>query len=218
MYHQHLVFLIRAVNHTKLKNTIEKNLRLFEQQRADNSQKLTRAAVALVIEATRNDTSPCLYLTLRSGKLRKHAGQFALPGGKLDHEETPEQAARRELSEELGITLDESSVLGTLDDFNTRSGFGITPVVLWKHSAEAPVPNEDEVARFYRVPFDELTDEHLVDQPYSAANPVFSITPASVGTTVYSPTAAIIFQFREVALLGRQTRVSHYEQPAFAWR
>ncbi len=201
-----------------LKNTILHNLERFEVNSLTTNTTLTSAAVALVVEPGSQCETPCIYLTLRSGRLRKHAGQFALPGGKLDAGESAEQAARRELREELGITLDADAEMGRLDDFATRSGFVITPVVLWKDNNEEPVPNEAEVARFYRVPFSDLIDNDLADKPRAADNTVFSIAPDSIGTSIYSPTAAIIFQFREAVLLGRTTRVSHYEQPEFAWR
>lgn len=201
-----------------LRRKILENLSQFDIRQVDKKQTATRAAVAIVVEA-RHQQQACIYLTLRSSKLRKHAGQFALPGGKLDEGETVEMAARRELSEELGVTLEEDSVLGKLDDFSTRSGFVITPIILWNNTAAEPLPNEDEVARFYRIPIIDLLDPELADyEDHSGDKPIFSITPSSVGTSVYSPTAAIIYQFREVALLGKDTRVSHYEQPAFAWR
>lgn len=206
------------MNNTDLKNTITSNLAQFKVRSAEVDQNLTQAAVALVIEAASANSEANLYLTLRSNKLRKHAGQFALPGGKLDVEETAELAACRELKEELNISVRCDSVLGRLDDFITRSGFMITPVILWKDSHQEPVPNEDEVAHFFRIPMSDLLDAALVNQPYSTINPVFSISPQAVKNTVYSPTAAIIYQFREVALLGRCTRVGHYEQPSFAWR
>ncbi len=179
---------------------------------------LTRAAVVIAISKQANSTSACIYLTLRSSKLRRHAGQFALPGGKLDPGETNQEAALRELLEELGLKLDSSQVLGTLDDFPTRSGFAITPLVVWNNSTENIVPNPDEVARVHEIPLSELTDPNLATFEETATTPILSIEPPSVGTTVYSPTAAIIYQFREVALLGNHTPVAHYEQPDFAWR
>ena len=204
-----------------LRNNIASHLQSFDRYSVDdknNHQSLTRAAVVIAISKTKNDRNACIYLTLRSSKLRKHAGQFALPGGKLDAGESNEQAALREMSEELGVTLEESQVLGNLDDFPTRSGFVITPVVVWNNSIEALTPNPDEVAHVHEIPLSELSSPDLATLEESDTTPILSIFPPSVGTTVYSPTAAIIFQFREVALLGRHTRVAHYEQPAFAWR
>ena len=206
------------MHNSSLRTTITDNLKLFKPQRIASDSTLTRAAVALTVSAHSDHAGACIYLTLRSDKLRKHAGQFALPGGKLDDDETSQQAALRELSEELGITLPESCVLGLLDDFQTRSGFSITPVVVWNDSNDPLQPNPDEVARCYEIPLDELQADDLIDIDSSASNPIFSINPKSVGTSVYSPTAAIIFQFAKVALAGELTRVNHYEQPAFAWR
>src|SRR6478736_4401531 len=65
--------------------------------------------------------SAAVLLTRRSEQLRKHPGQWALPGGAMDEGETPEQAALRELHEEVGLRLEPSAVLGRLDDFVTRS-------------------------------------------------------------------------------------------------
>ena len=103
------------------------------------------AAVAMVLLAD-DDGEACFVLTRRSAGLRAHARQWALPGGRIDEGETAEEAARRELEEELGVTLGPESVIGALDDYGTRSGFVITPVVLWGAGAGALQPNPDEVA------------------------------------------------------------------------
>jgi len=161
---------------------------------------------------------PCFVLTRRAGGLRRHAGQWALPGGRLDPGETPEQAALRECREEVGLALAEDSVLGRLDDYATRSGFVITPVVVWSGAPGALRPDPGEVAEIHRVPLAELDRPgvpHLRRIPESE-RPVISIP--LVGTHIHAPTAAILFQLREVGVWGRATRVSHYEQPVFAWR
>jgi 8-oxo-dGTP pyrophosphatase MutT (NUDIX family) len=160
----------------------------------------------------------CFVLTRRPGSMRRHAGQFALPGGRLDPGETPEAAALREISEEIGIDLDPTAVLGRLDDFASRSQHLITPVVVWAGADVVLHPSPHEVQAVYRVP---LTD---LERP---GNPSLSHIPESdrplihfslVGTTVFAPTAAILYQFSEVALHARPTRVAHFEQPLFAWQ
>jgi len=52
-----------------------------------------------------------LILTRRAAHLRKHAGQWALPGGRIDSGETAEQAALREMREEVGLQLGKDPAL-----------------------------------------------------------------------------------------------------------
>lgn len=161
---------------------------------------------------------PALILTRRAGGLRKHAGQWALPGGRLDEGESPEQAALRELSEEVNLQLPASAVLGRLDDFSTRSGFVITPVVVWAGPARELRANPDEVQSIHRIPLAEFMrpDAPLLDVVDSSEHPVLRMP---VGRQwIAAPTGAIVYQFCEAAIRGRATRVAHYEQPRFAWK
>jgi len=159
-----------------------------------------------------------LLLTRRSAALRNHAGQWALPGGRIDGDETPEQAALRELAEEVGLVVDAGNVLGRLDDYATRSGFVITPVVVWAGSGAVLVPSADEVQSVHRIPVEEFlrTDAPMLEDVPGQAHPVLRMP---VGHSwIAAPTAAVLYQFRELCLLGRATRVAHFEQPTFAWR
>ena len=163
-------------------------------------------------------TTAALVLTRRAGKLRNHAGQWALPGGRIDAGETAEEAALRELHEEVGLQLPASAVLGRLDDFSTRSGFVMTPVVIWAGSARDMVANPDEVASIHRIPITEFLrpDAPILETMDGSDHPVLRMP---IGDKwIAAPTAAILYQFREVCLLGRQTRVAHFEQPTFAWK
>jgi mutator protein MutT len=157
-------------------------------------------------------------LTTRAASLSSHAGQRAYPGGRVDCGETAEQAALRELHEEVGLALDASSVLGRLDDYPTRSGFVITPYVLWGGKDVELVANPAEVELIHRIPLHELLREEvpILDTIEESSHPVLRMP---LGEDWFAaPSAAIAYQFREVALLGRSTRVSHYEQPYFAWK
>jgi mutator protein MutT len=159
-----------------------------------------------------------LLLTRRAAGMRRHAGQWALPGGRVDDGETPEQAALRELAEEVGLVLPPSAVLGRLDDYATRSGYRVTPVVVWAGAARDVSPNPTEVAGVHRLPTSELlrADAPIVDDAPHGGPPVLRMPVGS--SWIAAPTAAFLYQFREVGLLGRPTRVAHFDQPAFAWR
>ena len=92
---------------------------------------LKRAAVAIaLVEAGEGADGTALLLTRRAAGLRAHRSQWALPGGRCDAGETPVEAALRELHEELGLKLGPADVLGLLDDYPTRSGYLIAPVVV----------------------------------------------------------------------------------------
>jgi 8-oxo-dGTP pyrophosphatase MutT (NUDIX family) len=192
------------------------NLAGFER-RAHPSGGRRPAAVALVLLPD-DEGRACFVLTRRADRLRAHARQWALPGGRMDPGETAEAAALRELDEEVGLTLDASAVLGVLDDYPTRSGFVITPVVVWGEGAGTLTPNPDEVKHVYHVPLDDLERPEvpiLVTIPESD-RPVIQLPILSA--LIHAPTAAVIYQMREVVVHGRPTRVDHFEQPVWAWK
>ena len=178
---------------------------------------LRAAAVAIVIAAHRG--SPNVLLTRRSGKLRSHSGQWALPGGRLDVDESAEDAALRELKEEINLSLSHDAILGRLDDYITRSGYRITPIVLWfGEESDHLKPNPDEVASIHTVSFKELANpsapqfEEIPESDRKVLSMRLSVDQ------IYAPTAAFLYQFREVGILGKNTRVLHYDQPRFAWK
>ncbi len=181
---------------------------------AVQAPELRPAAVAVVL--VDSPAGPAFLLTRRTPRLSSHRGQWAFPGGRVDDGETPVEAAVRELDEELAVR--DVAVLGLLDDYVSRSGYLITPVVMWADPDVEAVPNPAEVAEVHRVP---LADLDRADVPRWAKlagldEPVIQIP--IVGTRVHAPTGAIIYQLREVAIHGRATRVGHLEEPPFAWR
>jgi 8-oxo-dGTP pyrophosphatase MutT (NUDIX family) len=178
---------------------------------------LKRAAVCVIVTSD-GEGEAALVLTRRAEHLSTHSGQFALPGGRVDAGETPLEAARREAREEIGLELAPAAFLGRLDDYPTRSGYLITPLVAWVDEGARLAPNPAEVASLYRVPLADLS---------RPGSPQFVAIPESdrpviryplLGTLIHAPTAAVLYQFMEVAVHGRETRIAHLEQPVWAWR
>ncbi|MBK0392298.1 NUDIX hydrolase [Ramlibacter algicola] len=178
----------------------------------------TGAALAGVRAPATWSTDAALLLTRRGAGLARHAGQWALPGGRVDEGETAVEAALRELQEEVGLQLTRDDVLGELDDYATRSGFLISPVVVWAGEARGLVPQDGEVASIHRIPVDEFmrTDAPMLEPSDAGEHPVLRM-PVGQGW-IAAPTAAVLYQFREVCIAGRATRVAHFDQPPFARR
>jgi 8-oxo-dGTP pyrophosphatase MutT (NUDIX family) len=185
---------------------------------AHDGEGLKRAAVAItLVEADDGSGQTAFLLTRRAAQLRAHAGQWALPGGRCDPGESFEQAALRELEEELSLTLPPQNILGVLDDYPTRSGYAITPVVAWLDDASGLRPNPHEVASAHRIRLDRIRDDDAIEFETIPESPRPVIRVRIGDDHVHAPTAALIYQFREL-VAGRVTRVSSLEQPVFAWR
>lgn len=215
---------------SSLLQTIRKNVNQFEA-RSLAKDGYKQAAVALTIVDASHGTDvyglptykewnseAALILTKRNARLKNHSGQWALPGGRREAGETLEETALRELGEEVGLTLSEKRVIGRLDDYATRSGFVITPVVVWGGPGLETDHDPAEVHSVHRIRVAEFMreDAPILHETPDAPNPTLLMP---VGDSwIAAPTAAMLYQFREVALLGRGTRVAHYEQPFFAWR
>jgi 8-oxo-dGTP pyrophosphatase MutT (NUDIX family) len=201
---------------SKFRGAISERLQRWSAAPID-SKALKRAAVAVIITDA-GDGTAALVLTLRSRGLNNHAGQYALPGGRIDKGETAHQAALREMHEEIGLSLPPEAILGQLDDYETRSGYLITPLVAWADANAPMLANPDEVAAIFRIPLRDLA---------KPGSPEFVTIPESerpviryplMGKLIHAPTAAIMYQFMEVAVFERATRVAHLEQAVFAWR
>jgi ADP-ribose pyrophosphatase YjhB (NUDIX family) len=157
-------------------------------------------------------------LCRRATRLSSHAAQWALPGGRLDGAETVVDAALRELDEEVGVKLSGSDVLGLLDDYPTRSGYVITPVVVWGGGRLDPRPAPDEVVAVYRVGLHQLQRDdspRFITIPESP-RPVVQIPLGH--DLIHAPTGAVLLQLRWLGLEGRDDPVNEFEQPVFAWK
>ncbi len=209
--------MIRPFNEGTRRQIAERCAAFARVAPADAAPALKHAAVALTLVDAGQATGAALLLTLRAAGLRTHSSQWAPPGGRCDDGETPVDAALRELEEEIGLTPGADSVLGLLDDYPTRSGYLITPVVVWARDSSLLAPNPEEVASVHRIALADIERHdafNFISIPESDRRVIrFSYQ----GDFIHAPTAALIYQFREI-LAGRDTRVAELEQPVFAWR
>ena len=190
----------------------------FGRVEDDARHELKHAAVAITLVAADDGSGEtALILTGRVAGLRSHGGQWALPGGRIDPGETPATAALRELSEEIGLVLSPDDILGTLDDYPTRSGYLITPVVAWGGDHPPLRLNPQEVASVRRIRLVDIARDDAIEFDSIPESDRRVVRLHINGRFIHAPTAAMIYQFREV-LAGRQTRVADLEQPVFAWR
>jgi 8-oxo-dGTP pyrophosphatase MutT (NUDIX family) len=213
-----------------LRDLVQARLRAFDVRRvAVGEHRHAAVAVAVAEEGMganvdgldRPDTwstEAALVLTRRVAGLRNHPGQWAFPGGRVDEGESIEDAALRELEEEVGLRLDASAILGTLDDFTTRSGFVISPLVVWAGVAPDLHANPAEVAGIHRIRLREFQrpDAPMLETTEDADRPIMRMPLGNAW--IAAPTAAVIYQFMELCIAGRATRVAHFDQPLFARR
>lgn len=198
------MFAARAVAH----------LTAFER-RAIPEDGRRRAAVAILVSP--HAGADTYVLTRRALTLRRNAGNWALPGGGVDAGEDAATAALRETHEELGVKLDADAVLGLLDDFVTLGQHVVTPVVLWTARELVFAPNPAEVSSVHRFPLTQLDAEdspRFVDQ--ASGPPILQMRAGD--RFINAPTAAWLYQFREVAMHGRATRLDNIGQPGWTAR
>ncbi|MFG1699808.1 NUDIX hydrolase [Nonomuraea sp. NPDC049309] len=187
----------------ELRAQVTARLAAFRRRQVPPAGGLRRAGVTVCVleDAGR---SPYVVVIRRSAKGR-NAGQWALPGGRAEDGERPEDAALRELAEEIGVTGVE--VAGLLDDFVTDSGFVITPVVAFGGRQE-PVADPREVASVHAVPL-----ERFLAPGVPRWRGELLQMPLGPSIVIHAPTGAILWQFAEVALRGREQRVFDVAQP-----
>jgi mutator protein MutT len=185
-------------------------LAAFARTTVPDSPGSRRAGVVVCV--VEHEGVPSVILIKRAYRGR-NAGQWGLPGGRTDEGETPEQAALRELHEEVGLEAGPAEVLGRLDDFPASSGFAITPVVVAPSDPGPLRPSPDEVHSVHHVSLGRLAADDTprwVPQIGGGRLLQMRLRPDWV---VHPPTGAMLWQFREVVLLGREARVAGFLQP-----
>ncbi|MFI5014559.1 MAG: CoA pyrophosphatase [Hyphomicrobiales bacterium] len=115
-----------------------------------------RPAAVLIAVVAREEAT--LLFTERASGLAVHAGQIAFPGGRIEPDETPLDAALREAYEEIGLERSLVSPLGALDPYLTGTGFRVTPIVALVDPALQLALNPVEVAGVFEAPLSFLMD------------------------------------------------------------
>lgn len=175
-----------------------------------------QAAVAIVLSP--DQAGPSFLLTRRALHLRRNAGNYALPGGGMDPGEDAIAAALRETREEVGVDLPRESALGLLDDFLTLGNHVVTPVVLWTAAPVTLSPDPAEVHAAWFVPLSDLDHPRAPRRVRHPGGGPPILRMYARGGWVNPPTAAFLWQFREVCLHGRECRTDMIGQPAWTAR
>lgn len=171
-----------------------------------------QAGVVLLVFAHRGE--PHLLVIKRSFAGR-NAGQWALPGGRVDAGETVHAAALRELAEETGVVALPAEVAGTLDDLVTGSGFVITPVVVVVDRPVRLARDPREVHSLHPVPLHRLMSGDIPRWKQEVGGDPLLQVPLRHDMVIHAPTGAIIWQFREVALRGLEVGTADLVQPVW---
>ena len=197
------------------RDAIAANLAAFPRRALDPTGR-RRAAVAIVLSAQEGELT--YLLTRRALTMRRGAGNYALPGGNLEPGEDAVTAAIRETSEELGVAITPREALGMLDDFLTLGGHIVTPVVFWSDETLSLNPDPTEVDRAWFEPVERLNhpDSPMSEDHPDGGEPILRMFADD--NWINPPTAAWLYQFREVGLHGRHIRVGMIGQPEWTAR
>jgi 8-oxo-dGTP pyrophosphatase MutT (NUDIX family) len=166
-----------------------------------------RASVVLALRRSNGGWS--IPAIVRPETMRFHGGQVSLPGGLIEADETPAQAALRELEEELGVASQALQVFGHLTPvYVFVSGFEITPSIAVSDRPLAFSPNPHEVAAIVELPLADLCDpqhrgRHWIErQGLRFSVPHFAIA----GRQVWGATSLILAEFVAILQAGELSR------------
>lgn len=170
-----------------------------------------RAAVAVTLFEHRDEA--CVLIIKRVAR-GLNAGQWALPGGRIEKGESSQQAALRELDEETGLACDPSDVVGRLDDIATGSGHVITPWVIASRSTQTLRRSPAEVASLHPIRLDRLLAPGVPRWRPTSTGPLLQM-PLRHDMVIHAPTGAVLWQFAEVVLRGRDVAIDALAEPDF---
>jgi 8-oxo-dGTP pyrophosphatase MutT (NUDIX family) len=145
------------------------------------SEEVVLTPAAVLVGLVERPQGLSVLLTRRADTLRRHTGQVAFPGGRMDPGETPWQTALREAQEEIGLDPALVSLAGLSTPYRTGTGYHVTPVVGFIPPAFDLIINADEVADVFETPFGFLMDpanheEHHRETPAGDVRRFYAMT------------------------------------------
>ncbi len=163
----------------------------------NDRNQIKNSSVLLLLFQNNNTLQTCLIK--RPAHMKYHAGQIALPGGRIETGETPVETALRETWEEIGIEPESIAILGSLSKFYVEvSHFEILPFVGWLNEIPSFRINKAEVERTILFPVE------LVKAPFLNTELETSTGKLSVpcikydNEIIWGATAMILSEFADV--------------------
>ncbi len=168
----------------------------------------TARAAAVMLLLFRREGRWHVPLTERPTGLTRHGGQVSLPGGRLDAGETTYDAARRELTEELGYSGQIEAVGRLTDSYIFASDFMVTPWVAVTREEPQWQPSMQEVERVVELPLEVLFDERFIGRMTIQRGPLLFRAPCyCVGESqIWGATSVILWELAEMLRKVVQTR------------
>ena len=162
---------------------------------------VTAAAVLVPIIARPEGFS--VLFTRRTATLKSHSGQISFPGGRAEPgDPSPQHTALREAQEEIGLAPTRVEVLGQLPEYNTRTGFRVTPVIGLIQPPLEVVPDAREVEEVFEVPLAYLLDpaNHRRESRQIGARMASYYVIEHQGRTIWGATAGMLVNlYRQLA-------------------
>ncbi len=167
-----------------------------------------KASAVLVPIIERGDDFSIL-LTKRSALLNSHSGQVSFPGGRCDDNDLHAmETALREAKEEINLPEQNVEVIGAMEDYETVTGFSVSPVVGFVNPDFEIIRQEEEVADVFEVPLEYILDveNHKVESVFwKGENRHYYVFPHEEHK-IWGATAAMLVRFAKL--------VNEYEQCA----